>query len=453
MMARWMSLAVIGTCATACFSPTKIDPGAEGTSSSGGADDAPAAEESPEGSTDPDDSTGAPAGGGPQLVRSVPEDGDANAPLSPSFSLYFDREVDPNDAVSHLLVSRNGGTTMPVSPRQCWPDDDPTCIAGDFPAEFLDGPDALAGDSAITVHVGPDFPDLEGHTNTEAQTVDFHTFPYERNFVASPGFIRGLEYDPVTSALYTLGETEPTHTGTTLERIPLAAGVPSAQLTVAIMVDQVDCDGLDINYGILYVGCGNEVYLLDGLEGDDLTQYLYQYTPDPPDLLGGTWSVAHAGDAGTVYSAKGKSAMVVYDLNGQWKSFHDGVGLWAAPYGVMVASGPEFLATVMYAAAQNHVYQFSLPDSLVTTDAALDEAMGVDYEFDLEVDSHGYLWFGTSTGIHVVDPAGGAYSTVTQRVGVNATRLALREDGATVHAYFVAHDEAGAPIGHIALEP
>jgi hypothetical protein len=119
----------------------------------------------------------------------------------------------------------------------------------------------------------------------------------------------------------------------------------------------------------------------------------------------------------------------------------------------MVASGPEFLATVMYAAAQNHVYQFSLPDSLMTTNAPLDEAMGVDYEFDLEVDSHGLLWFGTSTGIHVVDPAGGAYSTVTSRVGIDASRLALREDGGTVHAYFVAHDEASAPIGHVAIQP
>lgn len=438
----------------ACFSPTMIDPGDGGssdTSASVGSSD-PSGAEDPAGSGDPAESTGAPAGEGPQLVRSVPEDGDGNAPLTPSFTLYFDREVDPNDAVSHLLVSRNGGAAMPVSPRQCWPDDDPTCIAGDFPAEFLDGPDALAGDSTISVLVGPDFPDLDGRTNSEEQSVDFHTFAYERNFVANGGFIRGLEYDPVTSALYALGETEPTHTGTSIERVPLPAGVPGAQLTVAIMVDQVDCDGLDINYGILYVGCGVEVYLLDGLEGDDLTQYLYQYTPDPPDLLAGTWSVAHAGDAGTVYSAKGKSGIVVYDLSGQWKTFHDGVGLWGAPYGVMVASGPEFLATVMYAAAQNHVYQFSLPDSVMTTDAALDEAIGVDYEFDLEVDSFGHLWFGTSTGIHVIDPAGGAYTTLTSRVGFDASRLALREDGSTIHAYFVAHDQASAPIGHVAVE-
>jgi hypothetical protein len=204
---------------------------------------------------------------GPQIVLSIPSDGDLAAPLDPYFFIYFDRVVGANDAVGKISVAQDGGTPAVISPMPCPPDADPTCIAGLFPESFSDPMTGrLPANTSHTITVAADFPDPDGLVNTMDQTVGFTTFDFTSDFFDDTANISdeigGIAYDAGAQALFIVG-LPPSGGDAIVRRIPIPGGVPGAASTVA---SPLSMGGGPYAYGIDAIG--GQLYVAMSYSGD-----------------------------------------------------------------------------------------------------------------------------------------------------------------------------------------
>lgn len=414
-------------------------------------------------STDPDTSTGN-TELGPRIVMSVPANGDTNASLSGYFLLYFDRVVGLDDAVGHIFVSQNGSEPQPITPMACPPDADPTCIAGVFPEEFV-GADTnlLPGGTTHTITVEADFPDPDGMVNTMDQTVEFTTFAYDANFYDDSNAIAqelgGLAYDPGSESLFLVGVPANFGDECVVRRIPLPDGVPDTATTVATPTMSYLCYGMDAIEGTLYVAgsYSNNVFQYTGLGAASLDAsetIIANPTLMPPlDNLDEVWSIARGGSStffshGEFFGATEDTSILRLSDGGVWSEFESGENLWDTANGVVIAGANIDATDVLFVAAEGTIRKFRISDGSILSETDYEE---LGYDPDLHVDSAGRLWLGTDNGIVVLDGTTDAYEELASRPGLEATRLALREEGSTVHAYYARFRSDG-HVGHVAIE-
>lgn len=405
------------------------------------------------------DSTGTPELG-PQLVMSIPADGDGAAPLGNYFFLYFDRVVSTDDATGHIYVTQGGGEPQPVSAMPCPPDADPTCVAGIFPAAFTD-PDTgnLPGSTEHTIIVEADFPDPDGAVNSTDQVVSFTTFELDANFFDDSDVLStefgGLAYDPGSESLFLVGVDG---NECAVRRVPVPGGVAGGASTAALPTGSNLCYGMDAIDGVLYVSGSytDNVFRYTGLDALNLgpTETIIS-NPNlmpPLDSLSEVWSVARGG--GSTFFAHGEftggiedtSILRLTDAN-VWSEFQSGENLWEDADGVTIVGANYDGADHLIVAADGQIFKFRISDASLVSSAELN----VDYAPDLQVDSAGRLWVGDSSGVRVVNAETDSYEILAQRMGFEANRLALREDGNTVHAYFARFRDQ-AVIGHLSID-
>jgi hypothetical protein len=446
-----------------CFDPEPTTPGGDDL---GGVESSDTdVEESPtdsagdlEGGT-ADETDGSEVPPGPQLVRSLPADGDQHASLSPSFQLYFDRIVSPNDAVGNLWVSQDGGMAQPVSPLHCEPDSDPTCIAAELPEAFREAiTGRLPGASTIEITVRADFADPEGNVGTSDQTASFRTFPYEASFYDDSETIDtlcgGIAHDPGTESLFFVGAPGGY---AFIRRVPIPGGVPGVASTVAMPTGAYYIDGLEVLGDRLYAPGAStaNIYLYENLAAADLmaTEDIVTTTglPAPLDTFTGVWSVAQVG--GLRYYAhesaylEGSSPILRFD-GVDWSVFLAGAGLWEHNESVVVAGRSIDGVDYLFASAGTHLYRIDVASGAILTQI---EREDLQYGTDIELDSKGRLWIGTWNQLVVLDGKTADLRMLADRSDIAATKLALREDGTAVHAYF--HSFYGpCLIGHVAIQ-
>jgi hypothetical protein len=410
--------------------------------------------------TDPDTTTGQ-TELGPQIVMSLPADGDLVAGLDGYFLLHFDRVVSTADAVGHIFVSQNGSEAQPISPMPCPPDADPTCIAGVFPMEFVDPASGrLPGGTPHTVTVEAAFPDPDGMVNTMDQVVAFTTFEYESNFYDDSAVLSeefgGIAYDEGSESLFLVGSDGD---ACRVRRIPIPGGVPGSASTAANPTGAYLCYGMDAIAGQLFVSGSytDNVFRYSNL-GDanlDPSEVVFANPPLPPPLadLSEVWSVARGG--GSTFFSHGEFTGGTEDTSilrlsdvGEWSEFESGENLWDNADGVVIEGadigGTEYLVV----AAAETIFKFRIADGALISQS--DPGL-VDYAPDLHVDSAGRLWIGTGAGVRVLDIEDDSYDVIDQRLGFRANRIALREDGSTVNVYFVDYRGQGI-VGHVAID-
>jgi hypothetical protein len=397
---------------------------------------------------------------GPRLVMSVPADGDLAAPLDGYFLLYFDRVVGVDDATGHIFVSQGGGEPQPIAPMPCPPDADPTCIAGIFPAEFVD-PETnnLPGGTAHTILVEADFPDPDGMVNTMDQVVSFTTFEIQPDFFddsdAIGSELGGLAYDPGSESLFVVGEDA---NSCLVRRIPIPGGVAGSAQTAVVPTGSVLCYGIDAIDGVLYVSgsYSDNVYRYTDLGDADLGpngSVIANPTLMPPlsDLIE-TWSVARGG--GSTFFSHGEFVGGIEDVSilrltdaGMWSEFQSGENLWEDADGVVIVGGNYDGADHLVVAAQGQFFKFRISDGSLVSQVEAE----LGYAVDLQIDSSGRLWVGDNDGLRVLNVANDSFEVLAERSGFDATRFALREDGDTVHAYYARFRDP-ATIGHLAID-
>lgn len=444
--------------ASGCFSPsdTGHDDATEGESSgeNGAGTFSPESESSaPDEDTTAEDTTGASSGAGPQVVSSLPAAGDDDASLEPNFRLYFDRDVSLVDAVGRVRVSMNGGPEVDVFPVECWPDPAPNCIGGELGEEFIaEGDYVLPGDAALTIRIAADLPDSDGRTNDDDQLVEYRTFAFDRQFVAHTGWIGGITYDAGSSSLFFVDQSDGKQP-TVVQRVTLTAnGTPGMPAAVASLGENTGngCDPTHATGGVLYVACNTtgQMFVHTELGGADLNATQSVVAPMEWGMLNGVASLGTVG-GNVVFSGYGGHSITRLDPGGAWSVFHGGENLWADWFAwVSVAGATIDGVDYVFAAAQNHVYKMQVADASIVSDLLLDDDVYVD---DIEIDSLGRMWLATYDGISVFDGKDAAHAPIAARPGVQASSIALREEGTTVHVYYAAAVD-NVPIGHLAVE-
>lgn len=408
----------------------------------------------PDVTTSPDSSTGE-TELGPQIVNSVPANGDMVAPLSPYFLLYFDRVINPNDAVGKITVSQGGGAPEFVSPQPCPPDADPTCIAAIMPKEFSD-PDTgrLPANTEHIITVAPDFPDPDGMVNTMDQVVAFTTFDFTPNFFDDSDTISdelgGLAYDEGSESLFVVG-LPGSGEDPLVRRIPIPGGVPGAASTAATPIYDGGgpyAYGIDAFAGQLYVSMSysGDVRRYSNLANLNLnpSEVVLGVTTglaEPNDTLRQVQSVAAVGS--DLYFARGyflattpAVEILRRDAGNVFSIYESGNNLWDDNdfYGLNVTAGDVDGTPYIFAVAEAGIFKIRVADGDVAGSISPDTGLS---QADVHLDSDGHLFVGTGSGIYVYDAASDDLELLTERSGLDASRIAIREDGDTVHVYYV----------------
>ncbi|HWB81106.1 MAG TPA: hypothetical protein VG755_39355, partial [Nannocystaceae bacterium] len=392
---------------------------------------------------------------GPQIVMSIPADGDLAAGLDPYFFIYFDRVVGVNDAVGKITVAQDGGTPAVVSPMQCPPDADPTCIAGLFPESFSDpATGRLPANTSHTVTVAADFPDPDGLVNTMDQTVAFTTFDFTADFFDDTANISdeigGIAYDEGSQSLFIVG-LPPSGGDAIVRRIPIPGGVPGAATTVA---SPSSMGGGPYAYGIDAIG--GELYVAMSYSGDvrrysnlgaatlDATEVVVGPNTGlaaPDDTLLQVQSVTVAG--GNTLFARGyflatDPGYSIFARNGggTFSIWEDGSNLWdnADWYGNNITAGTVDGSEVLFVANSLGIFKFRVADGTLLGSIMPDYSL---YSADLHIDANDHLFLGSDSGVFVYDAASDDLPLVTAREGLEASRIALREDAGTVFVYYL----------------
>jgi hypothetical protein len=184
------------------------------------------------------------------------------------------------------------------------------------------------------------------------------------------------------------------------------------------------------------------------LGGADLNATQSVVAPMEWLLLSGVSSIGTVG-GNVMFSGYGGHAIRRLDPMGAWSVFHDGENLWTDWFAsVSVAGATIDGVAYVFAAAENHVYKMQAADSSIVSDLLLEDDVFIE---DIEVDSLGRIWLASYDGIAVFDGKGAAHEPIAARPGVQASRIALREEGTTVHVYFAATSD-NIPISHLVVE-
>ena len=194
---------------------------------------------------------------GPQIISSLPANGDQAASLSPFAFLTFDRTVSFSSALGKITVSSTKAPTpVAVQTFPC-PSGDVACIAIQYPMSFSTN-NQLPGGLGVTITLSKDFADTNGVKNTVDQTVAYKTFSYDPAFfddsTVQSGETGGIDFDSTSNALF-LGGTDGQNAGY-VRKIPFTGMAPQPAVTVAKPVTMgggPEIYGLDINGGVLYL--------------------------------------------------------------------------------------------------------------------------------------------------------------------------------------------------------
>lgn len=446
---------------SACFNPSVSDtndssgPDTIGDSSGSGGDGGGAADPTGEA---PDTSAGA-GQDGPQLVSSVPADGETNAGLAPQITLQFDRIVSLDDAAGKLWVQADGGEMFPLSPMHCQPDADPTCIASVLPMELQYGDGwQLLGGLQITVVVLADFPDPDGNVNSTDQSISYRTFAYDPEFFddtdVGSDWLGGLAYDPGTQALFTT--TEPVDP-VLVRKLPIPGGVPGTAITVATPTGNYWSEGVEALAGTLYVPSLSDyrLHIYGNLAADDLmpTESIVTTTelPPPNDNFAGLSSITQVGSS-RFYGREccwpeGAARIMRFDGTA-WSVFVDGADLWDGDGKLAVAGATVDGVDVLFATDGTQLHRFDVATAAVVSHI---EYEGQDWGFDIQVDAKGRVWLGDYEGITVRDGMAPDMPVIATRIGISGQRLALREEATAVHVYY-ANQGGESMISHLVIE-
>ncbi|MCC6553144.1 MAG: hypothetical protein IT372_09010, partial [Polyangiaceae bacterium] len=407
MRSRWLKVAaLLGLLAAAACGTTERDFGTGGAGTGGGG--------------------GAGGGGGhattgegPQLVSSIPADGDMQASLSPYVLLYFDRPVSFASATGKIVVSNDAHPDpTPVQTFPC-PDNDPTCVAAVYPDTFAapPGSSTLPGSTQHTVTIDKSFPDPDGKTNDVDTTIRYTTFPYDPNFFDDSAAINseagGLDYDPASNAIFVCGEG-PAAQGIAVRKIQLQGDTPSGVTTAADLNVQL-CYGVDAFNGTLHVNAtyGDTIFRYGDTSGPTLPQpstFNATGLPAPNDVLGEVRTTAMMN--GLLYAASGSyhggpamSGVLRMTAAGGWEVFVEGAAVGYDPemgVGIAIdqASGHLYIA----AESTAKIYKVRIGDKQLVNSQDLGD--GGAYDIVLRVDSSGRLYVGSSSGLVVYDTSG-----------------------------------------------
>lgn len=371
-----------------------------------------------EDATEGEGSTGDPGPLGPQIVRSVPSDGDMAAPLTRYFFLYFDRVVSPNDATGHIFVSQAGGEPVPVAPLQCPPDYDPTCIAAVFPASFQDSEtEQLPGNTAHRIIVEADFADPDGVTNRVDQVVEFTTLDFTSDAFDDSATINselgGIAYDPTNENLYLFGSTSSREC--VVRRIPLRDGDFGTGQTVATPITgetgQDVCYGASLYDGALYVTLtyNDHVVRYNDLSLDDLSLDQFVFgpdtgLPDPDETLAEVWSVAAYQERvffsfGNFHGGVSSHSILEY-AERTFSVFNNGDNLWTPESDqVVIATGIVDGVASLFAHDGDQIHKFRLSDGSRIGGVDIDDQ----YSPHLFVDGYDRLYASSGDGLDVYD--------------------------------------------------
>lgn len=441
---------------------TSADVSTDETSDAEGAEETVAAEVS-SGEGHDDSSSGGETPLGPQLVRSVPSDGERSASLQSHFLLYFDRVVSPSDATGHIFVAQADGDPVPVAPLQCPPDYDPTCIAAVYPASFRDAQtDRLPGNTRHRIIVDGDFPDPDGITNAEDQTVEFNTLDFTANVFDDSAVIDqelgGLALDRATESLFLFGSTAAQ--SCLVRRVPLRGGVLGSATTVATPITEET--GQDVCYGVasydgaLYVALTYEEQVIryEDLTLGELSRAQTIFGPetglaDPDDTLDEVWSMAAHEDRvflsfGNFHTGLSSHA-ILEASGGDFSIFNDGGNLWAAGESVVLAAGMADGEPHLFAFDGDEIHKFRIGDGILVDSREVDPQ----HTAQLFVDAHDRVFFGHDSGLAVygatdLEPIGTWEGFAASRFAVVAS-----ESSAVVYG---GRYRSPAVIGRVVLE-
>lgn len=396
-------------------------------------------------------------GEGPQLVRSVPENGDAQASLDPYAFLYFDRPVSFSEATGKIRVSSDLQADPTVVQALPCPDNDPTCVAAVFPESLQDpaGTGHLPGSTKVTVVIDKSFPDADGKTNDVDTTVTYTTFPLKLDFIDDSGAVTeeagGLDYDPGSQSLFAVGLTSFQDQSFLVRKIPLPGGVPGAATTAATVDTSATGGsptyGLDIYGGRLFVA---GTYQYRAYQFDDLGMnppsgpITYNQTglPAPNDMLYAVNSTAWLDDHLYIgcgyYAASPLTALIRLTPAGSWETWLDFAGAIDLSDGFTIApaiepDGKRFI--YLGSPAEAIIYKIDVATKAIVNQHEFESL----YDPQLRVDSRGRLYVGTNNdGLRVFTTAGpSGFTEIVSRTGIEAGRFGLREEGNTVHVYFM----------------
>jgi hypothetical protein len=439
----------LGAAAIAACSPTSRTYGSNGTAGSGG--------------TVATGGTGGAAGNGPKLVRSVPADGDTQAPLLPVFSLYFDRPVAYGDATGKITLTSDVVTTPTVSPVGACTDGSTSCIQGQFPAAFLDANMRLPGGTKHTITIDKSFKDPNGDALGTDVTVSFTTFAYDPNFFDDSTVIPmesgGLDYDPASQALFLCGADAAT-TKLIIRRIPVPGGKPMPATTYhqpAITAGGPYCYGLDVYDGAAYVSGTYDAHLFI-YQNLAATAVMLPSTnlgatplPVPNDTLTEVSSTAAFNKGANVFMGFGyftgvmRDAVLAYQ-NSVWSVWKTSTNLFTPTDGFTVARGIDSAGQHVYLASGATIWKIREADATIENTFQLKAKI---YNPQLRCDSTGRLYVADGLDLTVYDTSGmNGFNVLATRNGLGTGRMGLSEDtGAKNVTVYYMPFRKGAVIG------
>ncbi len=399
---------------------------------------------------------------GPRLETSTPMDGDLDAGLDGYFLLHFDRPISQNDALGHIFVTQDGGDPVLVAPQPCPPDADPQCVAGIFPAAFVD-PDSgdLPGSTDHSIIVDAGLPDIDGNTNTLEQVVEFRTFQFTANFhddsATLSGELGGLVYDAEQDALFLAGTTAGGG-DCIVRRVDIVGEAASPGVTVATPVPQGGgpyCYGMQLYEGTLFVDMSysGDVRAYTNIAAANLNPFEIVIAdptlPSPHDSLNQVVATAQVGERrffsfGSFFGGPQPYA-ILEQTGGAWSVFQTGANLWPQNAEVSIATGSVGGTQYMFAHSGDNLFKFRVSDATLVGEVEVENS----YDPDVEVDSFGRVYVGTNNGFFVYD--GDDLSELERRNGVSAGRIAIDAEASSTVVYFARYRDP-ALVGRMVIE-
>lgn len=400
------------------------------------------------------------AGAGPQLVRSTPGSGETEASIEPFALLYFDRPVSFASAAGKIRASNTlVPDPAPLTTMGC-PDADPTCVAIIYPDSFRDpssNGNRLPGGSLHTVVVDKSFADPDGNTNDLDQSTSYTTFPYDLRFVDDSNVVQqesgGLDYDPVSQSLFACGLESFQNQNFIIRRIPLPGGAPGMPETAAI-VDTTNTGGpysygLDIYQDRLFVAGSYQSRVYEypqpgsGLPAQPPIVHHQTGLPMPNDTLVNVDSTAAVDGillfGSTAYAGGPMTALVSRDMAGGFSIWMDLDASFDISSGFTIAAGADDAGSgsVVYVGIEGDgtILKVDAETKAIVNQHVHEAGL---YDGQLRVDSRGRLYVGTGSGVWVYDTSGTAgFTEIRSHRGLDAGRIALREEGEITHVYFM----------------